>query len=415
MTSIPPVGGTDRPAEVPATQEHRFPCDTCGGDMRFDPGDDRMICDHCGNQEPLAPANPRAIREIDIREGLSSARGGAEMEETRVLSCPNCGAQVEFDPAIHSAECPFCATPVVTDTGVDRHIKPAAVVPFALEEREAHDRMDGWLGNLWFAPNGLTKYARKGQKMNGVYVPFWTIDAQTDTAYTGQRGDVYYVQQRVIRDGKPVVVNVPKVRWTPRRGRVRRFFDDVLILASTSLPKSHTDALQPWDLSGLAPYAPQYLAGFRAEAYRVELDDALQEARARMDAVIARDIRLDIGGDQQRITSAETRLSDVTFKHVLLPVWVAAYKYRGKSFRFVVNGQTGRVQGERPYSAVKIALAVLAALIVAGVALFLYAGAQGASLDGLSFPEGGTLTVPGRETIVIPRGGTLDGPSWLGD
>ena len=410
MTAIPSVGGADRPPEIPATQEHRFPCDACGGDMRFDPGDDRLICDHCGNAQGLD--RPRvAIAETDIREGLLAARGGAETEETRVSDCPNCGAQVEFDPAIHAADCPFCATPVVTDTGVHRHIKPAAVVPFALEEAEAHGRMDGWLGALWFAPNGLKKYAR-GQKMAGVYVPYWTIDAQTDTAYSGQRGDTYFVTQRVIRDGKPVTVQVPKIRWTPRRGRVRRFFDDVLVLASTSLPKSHTDALEPWDLSGLAPYAPQYLAGFRAEAYRVELEDGLREARARMDAVIARDIRMDIGGDQQRITSAETRLSDVTFKHVLLPVWVAAYKYRGRSFRFVVNGQTGRVQGERPYSAWKIAFAVIAALVVLGVALALYAGAEG---GGLAFPDGGTLTVPGRDTIVIPRGGTLDGPSWLDD
>ena len=362
----------DRPPEIPKTEEHRFPCDACGGDMRFDPSGDRMVCDHCGNVESLAPSAPSAIQEIDIRRGLDAAARDAPMEETRVLSCPNCAAQVEFDPDIHAAECPFCATPVVADTGVNRHIKPSAIGPFALEERQAHDAMERWLGSLWFAPNGLTKYARRGQKMTGIYVPFWTIDAQTDTAYTGQRGDVYYVTQTVMRDGKPTRVQVPKVRWTPRRGRVRRFFDDVLVLASTSLPKTHTDALEPWDLSRLAPYAPQYIAGFRSEAYSVELRAGLQEAKARMDAVIARDVRMDIGGDQQRIDRMETQLSDVTFKHILLPVWVAAYKYRGESFRFVVNGQSGRVQGERPYSAIKIAIAVLLALIVAGVAAYLY-------------------------------------------
>ncbi len=386
---IPTVRGAPRPPEIPKTEEHRFPCDNCGGDMRFDPGGDRMICDHCGNIEGLGRANPAAIREIDIRAGLD--RGGAETEETRVLSCPNCGAQVEFDPAIHAAECPFCATPVVTDTGTNRHIKPAALVPFGLDEATAHAAMNDWLGSLWFAPNGLQKYARKGRKMSGVYVPYWTFDAQTDSAYAGHRGDTYYVRQTVMRDGKPVSVQVPKIRWTPKRGRVRRFFDDVTILASTSLPKRHTDALEPWDLAALAPYAPQFLAGFRAEAYRVELEDGLTEARARMDAVIARDVRMDIGGDQQRITSIDTRLSNVTFKHVLLPVWVAAYKYRGQSFRFVVNGQSGRVQGERPYSKWKIALAVIAALIVAAIALFIYAAAEGGGIStgGLSLPSGG--------------------------
>ncbi|KIT15852.1 primosomal protein N' (replication factor Y) - superfamily II helicase [Jannaschia aquimarina] len=342
--------------------------------MRFDPGDDRLVCDHCGHIEALRAAPWSQIAEIAIERGLDA--GGAETEETRVTDCPNCGARFEFDPAIHAAECPFCATPVVIDTGTDRHIKPAALVPFALEEAQARQAMTDWLGNLWFAPNGLQKYARKGQRMQGIYVPFWTFDAQTDTAYTGQRGDTYYETQTVVRDGKRVQVHVPKIRWSPRRGRVRRFFDDVLVLASTSLPKSHTDALQPWDLSGLAPYAPQYLAGFRAEAYRVDLEDGLAEARQIMDTVIARDIRMDIGGDRQQITSAKTQMSDVTFKHVLLPVWIAAYRYRGKSFRFVVNGQTGRVRGERPWSTWKIAAAVIAALIVAAIAAAIYAGAQ---------------------------------------
>ena len=361
-----------RPAAIPETEEHRFPCDQCGGDMRFDAGRDRLVCDHCGHVEDLPGAAPQAIREIDIRKGLNAARGDVATEETRVLSCPNCGAQVEFDPALHAAECPFCATPVVTDTGTNRHIKPAALVPFALQEPQAREAMNRWLGGLWFAPNGLQKYARNARKMDGIYVPFWTYDAQTRTAYTGQRGDVYYVTQTVIRDGKPTRVQVPRIRWTPRRGQVARFFDDVLVLGSTSLPKRHTDALEPWDLSGLAPYAPQFLAGFRAEAYRVGLEDGLAEARAKMDAVIARDVRMDIGGDQQRIASMQTQLSDVTFKHVLLPVWVAAYRYGGESYRFVVNGQTGRVQGERPWSKWKIALAVLAALVLAVIATILY-------------------------------------------
>ena len=397
MTGIPTVPkapGAPRPPEVPATQDHRFPCDTCGGDMRFDPGDDRLVCEHCGATQPLERRTD-AIHEIDIEEGLDA--DAALTEETQVADCPSCGARFEFDPAIHAAECPFCATPVVRDTGADRHIKPAAVVPFHLEETQAKSAMKDWLGSLWFAPNGLTKYARDGTKMQGIYVPFWTFDAQTETDYAGQRGDTYYVTQRVIRDGKPVTVQVPRIRWTPRRGRVRRFFDDVLILASPSLPKSHTDALQPWDLAGLEPYAPQYLAGFRAEAYRVSLQDGLVEARARMDKVIARDVRMAIGGDQQRVQSMKTRMSDVTFKHVLLPVWVAAYRYRGRSFRFVVNGQTGRVEGERPYSKVKIALAVIAAMIVAAVAAYLYAAAEG----GGGLPDFGSA---------LPSG---DAPDWL--
>jgi DNA-directed RNA polymerase subunit M/transcription elongation factor TFIIS len=366
---------------------HRFPCDQCGADMRFAPGQNKLICDHCGNENEISDpdrGNPwdRAeggIRELDFRSALRDRLDAAEMEETRVLHCENCGAQVTLASEVHAKECPFCATPVVTDTGTHRHIKPQALVPFQLSERQAHDAMNRWLGRLWFAPNGLSDYARKGRKMDGIYVPYWTYDADTRTRYTGQRGTAYYVTVRG-KDGK--TQRVRRMRWTPVSGRVARFFDDVVVLASRSLPKRFTDALQPWGLDALTEYRPDYLSGFRAEGYTVDLDEGMAEARAIMDARIRHDIARDIGGDGQRIGQVDTQVSDVTFKHILLPVWVAAYRYRGKPYRFVVNGQTGKVQGERPYSAIKIAIAVVLAILIGAAVLY---GLQLAEEGGMEF------------------------------
>jgi hypothetical protein len=326
-----------------------------------------LTCDHCGNTDQITETSGRQhpIRELDFRRALEAELPQADIEETRVSKCPNCAAQVELNENIHAAECPFCATPLVTDTGIHRHIKPRGLLPFALDEGSARGAMTNWLGGLWFAPNGLKEYARKGRKMQGIYVPYWTFDADTKSQYTGERGTVYYETQTVIRDGKHQQVQVPKVRWNGVSGRVARFFDDVLVLASTSLPKKFTDALEPWDLSALEPYSPEYLAGFRAEGYSIELQDGFSEARAYMDRVIERDVKFDIGGDRQRIHQLDTKLGAVTFKHVLLPVWLAAYKYRGKTYRFVVNGRTGRVQGERPYSAMKITIAIIVGLLIA--------------------------------------------------
>ena len=346
---------------------HRFPCDNCGADFRFDPRANRLICDHCGNTQEVevGPWSGGALKELDFHRAVAGQLDAEEIEETRVLSCPNCGAQTEFDANLHAKECPFCATPVVTDTGTHRHIKPRGLLPFKLSEEEARKAMTDWLGRLWFAPNGLEDYARKGRKMAGIYVPYWTFDADTKSSYRGERGTHYYENRTVIRDGKRQTVRVRKTRWRAASGRVARFFDDVLVLASKSLPKSYTDGLAPWDLSELAPYRPEYLAGFRAEGYQVELDEGFAEAREFIDRMILRDVKYDIGGDAQRVHDVDTKVSDVTFKHILLPVWMAAYKYRGESYRFVVNARTGRVQGERPWSAWKIAVAVILGLIVA--------------------------------------------------
>lgn len=360
-------------------EEHRFPCETCGSDLRFDPGESQLICDHCGNTEPIenGPWNrSEAVVELDFRSALKAGLGTAEIEEHHTSSCPNCGARVEFDAAIHAIECPFCATPVVTDTGTSRQIKPRAVLPFMLDESKARVAMTDWMGSLWFAPSGLRDYARKGRRMSGVYTPCWTFDAETDSNYRGQRGTVHHRNRTVRRNGRSETIRETEVRWRSVQGRVARFFDDVLVVASTALPEKFRRTLVRWDLTRLEPYQPEYLAGFRAEAYTIELENAFGEAREIMDRQILRDVKFDIGGDRQQVEHVDTRLSDVTFKHILVPVWIAAYRFRGRGYRFVVNGQTGEVRGERPWSAWKIALAVVAGLILAAVVGYLYAEGQ---------------------------------------
>lgn len=368
----------DTPPLPPTPQEtHRFPCQQCGADYRFAPGAGQLICDHCGHETTLeAGPQTTTFHELDFQAALRDQLPSQDVEDIRISTCPNCAAHIEFTPDTHAAECPFCATPVVTDTGLHRQIKPRGVVPFIVAEPAAQTAMTDWLGKLWFAPNGLQDYARKGRRLQGVYVPYWTYDADTKSRYSGERGTVYYVTETVMRDGKPEQRQVQKVRWSPASGRVKRWFDDVLVLASRALPKRFTDALAPWDLSMLKPYLPEYLAGFRAEGYTVALDDGYEEARAYMDRMIRRDVASDIGGDRQRIHQITTHVSDITFKHILLPVWMAAYKYRGKTYRFVINGQTGRVQGQRPWSTWKIACAVLLGLIVVAGVAFVIASNQ---------------------------------------
>lgn len=390
--------------------EHRYPCENCGASLEFAPGRNALTCPYCGHVQTISsgagraparqhrggaegqdvllrdPGTGRAIQwdashkaprlvEIPLEQGLRTDQASDLTETVRTLSCPNCGARIEQGSDTHSDVCPFCATPVVTDTGTTRLLKPQGVLPFVLTEDQARAALGDWLHGLWFAPNGLVRYARRGRRMRGVYSPFWTFDADTRSAYRGLRGDHYYETVYVTRQVNGRTQRVPqqvmRTRWTPVAGRVARSFNDVLVLASTSLPRRFTDALAPWDLSHLVTYDPRYLAGFQAEGYTVPLAEGHQIARQEMAGVIAMDVRRDIGGDAQQIQSLQTEHSAETFKHILLPVWLAAYKYNGKSYRFVVNGQSGRVQGDRPYSAWKIALAVILALIVLAGALWL--------------------------------------------
>ncbi|MGY6536827.1 MAG: primosomal protein N' (replication factor Y) - superfamily II helicase [Pararhodobacter sp.] len=356
-------------APSPAGDRHSFPCAQCGAQLRFAPGQKQLTCQYCGHEQDIPFSDDdraTALQALDLASALANRLPDEVMEETRTLNCQTCGAQVEFDPNTHAKQCPFCGTPVITDTGTHRHIKPAAVLPFRLTEAQAHDSMNRWLKGLWFAPNGLKKYARSDRKLDGLYVPYWAFDAFTRSSYTGERGTAYYVTRTV--NGK--TKRERRIRWTRVSGTVQRQFNDLLVMASQSLPRKYTRALEPWMLGDLAPYSPQYLAGFRAEAYTVDLPEGHEVALERMAEIIRQDVRRDIGGDEQRVHSVSTDRNDEKVKHLLLPIWMAAYRYHDKSYRFIVNAQTGKVQGERPWSAWKIAGAVLAALVVAGLILY---------------------------------------------
>ncbi len=383
----------------------QFPCAQCGADLRYAVGTEHLVCDYCSH-ENIIDIEHTPIQELDFRQGVADQISTEQLETTQVAKCTTCGAQVQFEANIHADACPFCASVLVTDTGAHRHFKPAGILPFAVTQRDAQQSLSKWLGSRWFAPSGLKKYARAGQELNGIYTPYWTFDADTTSSYRGQRGDVYYVDRyvTVMTDKGPrrQLQRVPQIKWTRAAGRVRRFFDDVLVIASKALPSHAADALEPWDLHAMVPYTESYLAGFRAEAYTIDLRDGFAAARGEMDLQIRRDVRFDIGGDQQRVESVDTDFGDVTFKHVLLPLWIAAYKYRDKTYRFVINGRNGRVYGERPYSAWKI----IAAVIFGAIAMAVFLGALYASgaLDQVVVGNG-QFAFPTNDPFFIPGGG----------
>ncbi len=358
----------------------RFPCEQCGALVTFEPGSNELVCDYCNHRTPIDRAEG-LIQEYDLKAALTWLSKAGPASERPSTQCESCAAEFDFDKHVHSGECPFCGTPIVVGTGSAKHIKPKSLLPFKVTEQQAEDQFKRWLKGLWFAPGKMKRHARNDAGLTGVYVPFWTYDSQTNTQYVGQRGDAYMVPQTytTVENGKRVrrTRMVRKIRWRPVRGRVRRFFDDVLVGATKSLPRKITDSLLPWDLENLTPYNEKYLSGFQSEVYQVDVDQGFEVAVNAMDSIIRNDIARDIGGDHQRIHHADTRHSSTTFKHVLLPVWSAGFRFGDKTYRFVVNGRTGKVRGERPYSFWKIAFAVLAG-VAAVVTIMALADESGA-------------------------------------
>jgi hypothetical protein len=308
---------------------------------------------------------PREIVEYAIDEAL---RGGAARgldRPVRRVRCNHCGAVMVLDPGIVAGRCGFCGTPGVVEVAAEREqLRPESVLPFAITQDAAVKAYRDWLQGLWFRPNDLKRRAEL-KDIQGIYLPFWTFDAHADAWWTAEAG-YYYDETESYTDaqGNRQTRQVRKVRWEPVSGRLAEDFDDVLIYASRGLPRELCQAIEPFPTKELVPYDGRYLAGFGAEEYAVDAKEGWQLAQTRMHEALMRSCAERVPGDTQRNLQVRASYSDARFKHVLLPIWVAAYRYGADSYRFLVNGRTGEVQGTAPWSWVKITLAVLAALVL---------------------------------------------------
>jgi DNA-directed RNA polymerase subunit RPC12/RpoP len=345
-------------SESPTT----FPCSRCGATLEFEAGTEHLQCPYCGSETHIA-ASEKPTLELDFDAFLVQAEAQEEVQEQLTVDCQSCGARTCLGADITAGECNFCGTKLVAQSKSTKAIQPRSLLPFRITQKNATEAFRQWLAKLWFAPNAIKKYARL-HGIQGVYCPFWTYDCKARTQYTGQRGEHYYTES-TSRKSAADKRRVRKTRWQRVSGTVRNSFDDILIRASTSLPDKHAAELEPWDLKSLTAYDERYLSGFTVQSYTVGLREGFQAAQQAMEPKIAAAVHSDIGGDAQRVESVDSSYGEITFKHVLLPVWICGYRYQDVVYRFLINARTGEVQGERPWSTIKIVLAALFALLVA--------------------------------------------------
>lgn len=347
-----------------------FPCESCGADLAFHIEAETLKCPYCSFEKELAPPEGE-IAERDLEAVLAreaSRHGASALVDASEASCTSCGASILFEKSVTSTECPYCATPVQRDDvhQATSRIAVDAVLPFAVERSEARTGLAEWVGSRWFAPNAFKKRGVQG-RFEGVYLPFFTFDAMTHTSYSGRRGDHYY---ETVGSGKNQR-RVRRTRWSFRSGSFRRFFDDMLVCCARSVERKLVDALEPWPVEQAKNFDPAYLAGYVAMTYDIDIAESFTMARQRISAELSSDVRGRIGGDEQQILTQNTSYEALTFKHLLMPLWLLSYRFEDKSYRVMVNACTGEIHGSRPYSWIKITLAALAGVAIAAGAYLL--------------------------------------------
>lgn len=324
------------------------------------------MCAHCGHAEAIEGPDHEVL-EYDLQAALRAAPRARRRTEVREVACAACGARSEVAPDRTALRCGYCDQPVVVSEDDPERILPKSLLPFAVPADRARQRLRAWLKSRWFRPNDLAREADL-HRLRGRYVPAWTYDAQTDSYWTALSGYHYWVSESTTdAQGRRQTRRVQKTRWVPSSGTYDHFFNDWLVYATRALPAHLLDDLGRWPLAGLVPYDPTYLAGHEAERYAVDLAEGWDRARTGLAAEIRSACARRVPGDTHTALRVRTTYRDMTWKHLLLPMWIVAYRYRGKTWRIVVNGQTGQVDGEAPLSWTKILGLVL--IIVAVVAV----------------------------------------------
>ena len=349
--------------------QHKFACPGCGGEARWDPAKQALVCPYCGTISPAElKTDGSGIVENDLATALrhiDDNHRGWQAEKTSV-KCQSCQAISVFDTTRVGQRCDFCgSTSLIPSEQVKAPIRPESLLEFKLAEPQVRDLVRKWYGDRWWAPNALKARALT-DTVHGLYIPYWTFDAQVHAEWTAEAGYHYQESQRTTdSQGRVQVRMVQKTRWVPASGELDHFFDDELVAASKGVPAELLRQIEPFPATtDLKPYEPGFLSGWVVEQYQIDLIAAAQHSREVMDQKLKGLCAEDVPGDTQRNLEVAADYSAQTFKHVLVPVWVLAYTYGSTVYQVVVNGYTGTIAGKHPLSWIKITLAILAVLIV---------------------------------------------------
>ncbi|MBQ7582156.1 MAG: hypothetical protein IJU25_04995 [Lachnospiraceae bacterium] len=335
-------------------------CPQCGGVMDFDPATGGLHCPFCDYTEEIKKGEeqPDHAQELDFASAELTGNCDWGVAQ-KTVTCKSCGATSVYDALEVANECPYCGSNQVMEANDVSTLAPNGVVPFKITAKQAGENFQAWLKRKWFCPKEAKRSA-KADKFQGIYLPYWTFDADTDTTYTAQYGidrkEKHGDQERTVTD------------WHNTSGRYQHFIDDELVIASNHHDSSILSMVEPFDTADNKAYKPEYMAGYAAERYSLGLKDAWEKAKQfiknRLHALIESKIRSDHHADSVRNLNMNTTYSNITYKYLMLPIYISSFTYKGKIYQFMVNGQSGKVGGRSPISALRVMLAILIAVVI---------------------------------------------------
>ena len=367
MAELTDVSVLETAQKTSTLKETDRKCPACGGTMDFDPATGGLHCPYCDYMEEIKASDlvPEKAQELDFASAELTGNCDWGVAQ-KTVTCKSCGATSVYDALEVANECPYCGSNQVMEANDVTTLAPNGVVPFKITAQQAGQNFSAWLKGKLFCPSAAKRSAR-ADKFQGIYLPYWTFDADTDTTYTAQYG----INRRVKQGDQEKTVT----DWHNTSGTFRHFIDDELVLASNHHDSAILNMVAPFDTEDNKAYKPEYIAGYAAERYSIGLKDAWEKAKAfiknKLHGLIESKIRSEHRADAVRNVAMNTTYSNITYKYLMLPIYISSFTYKGKIYQFMVNGQSGKVGGRSPVSALRVLVAILIVIAIIALIYFL--------------------------------------------
>lgn len=345
-------------------------CPSCSASIEFNPASGKLSCPYCGYESEIA--SPEKEEEKVAQEmgfAMAEERGNFNWGvEKKTVICEACAAETIYDALQVADRCPYCGSNQVMEASANNTLAPNGVCAFEITDKQAGENFQRWIKGRWFTPRAA-KLSAKPDSFKGVYLPYWTFDSKTSSSYSASYGKHRTVTDK---DGKTQTVT----DWYSTSGFYQEFIDDHLVSATTRYDRNMMRKIEPFNLLNNKAYKPEYVAGFLSERYSIGLQDGWDQAKKEihdhLHAQITSKIRWEKNADVVSSLRFSTIHDDITYKYLMLPIWLSSFHYKEKIYRFMVNGQTGQVGGDAPISPLRVTIAVILSLITIAIIWYFF-------------------------------------------
>ncbi len=352
-------------AQTTDVLEYKCPC--CGAGLIFGEENQKMLCQYCDNEFELEAVKDfndsqgqEDTEEYTRQEDSAAQWTEQEQEDLRAFLCPACAGEIITDANTAATFCPYCGNPSIITERVSNGLKPEGVIPFKTSKEDARAAFKKLCSGKPLLPR-MFMNEQQLERITGMYVPFWLYDCDSDF-----QGRYNATRVHTWSDRKYIYTKTDHFLLTREADAS---FSGIPMDGSTKMDDTFMESIEPFDYRAMVDFDTAYLSGFLADKYDVPSESGKDRVRQRADSSIHDMLQSTFLGFATVIpASKQLRINQSRAKYVLMPVWMLNTTYKGKTYTFAMNGQTGKMTGTLPICA-KRSAAWFAGIAAAAAAL----------------------------------------------